>query len=654
MRPNSNVTYENHASSTSTEHYLKIIAEPDANLAKLAKEEEELLKSLADPFLPKVFQFPELKGITLIYKDSEFNTKGYEITFLSEEDANVFKSRLSQKCLSDGKKVSKDFRIVTLAENKKILTLSFPSGNTENIKKLCDRLKDSQSVYESNKAFEAKLDTRIKKTAALALNIGGILPIIPIISWGLGKTFQASHLYFGLGSTAARTFLQIAKFGLENSHLYSIEEGSTLSWQLTNTNKSLDEINTREKKLAKSTDSFAIFFRYSSIITGAAGALLNFSSIVFNAFGDLLINTLAENANNSARKPSSLASSDPLTKGFYYCLNGLSKGCLYGLAGVASTVGLPFRATGMLLRSAGSILSTDAILLADAKNNPKLSSISKEFRKFDNFTIDSRFWIEKMMQKKQEPLGNTQKILAKVEVNVAQEEGLKEIQETAFKLFKELKGPSFQLSGIANDKNQYCEVATIKQKGNSYKLLYSPTTNHISIVDPQEDLNYAEETNKWNSDIEETDRADFTKLVSSLTNPKIKINPNQGTITKAPGHDSGLSFEAFKKKKSEATAAKKGQAGEHKIDGSEFKHNYSQYQYRENDDGTKTLYRKGAIRQNPVEISELEEFKIINDLYKKYGKEILEGEKPSTIVNYPLAQTLKAIKTVQDNSYFYH
>lgn len=577
------------------------------------EEEEKLLKSLADPFLPKVFQFPELKKITLKKEGtSTGNDEKYTINFPSEEDATVFKSRLSQKCLFDGKKILADDKIEQLAEDKKILTLSFPPGDTKSIKKLCDRLKDSQSVYESNKAFEAKLDTSIKRTAALALNIGGLLPIIPLISCGFGKVCQEVHVKTGFGSTAARTFLQIAKLGLENSHIYSTEPGSTYGGPLNNTDRWLGEIDSREKKAARSNA------RFTPLITGTIGAALNAASMLLNYCGDKF-DTAAENCNINARE-------GYYSKIPYYCVSTCS-----------SVFAIAFKAPGMILRSAGSILSTDAILLADNREN-WLSGFGKALRRLDNSAIELR--LDKNVAQGKKPLKEGKIIENLTDLSPIPDEDLKAIQGTAFELFKKLKGPSFQTSGIKDDKNQYCEVATIKQKGNSYKLLFSPTTGDISIVDPRKDLNSAETKNSWNSDIDqETDRADFKALVLSLTNPtKTKPEKNtEGTITKASGQDIGLSSEDFRVKKS---AAKKSQADEHKIDGLEFKHNYSQYQYREN-----TLYRKGATNKDVVAMSEVKEFEIINDLYKKYGE-------PSTTVSHPLATTLKAIKKVQDRSSF--
>ena len=564
------------------------------------EEEEKLLKSLADPFLPKVFQFPELKKISLKKEGAvSGGDEKYTINFPSEEDATAFKSRLSQKCLSDGKKILADNKIEQLAENKKILTLSFPSGNTENIKKLYDRLKDSQSVYESNKAFEAKLDTSIKEKAAFVLNICGLLPIIPLISWGLGKVCQEVHVKTGFGSTAARTFLQIAKLGLEKSHLYSTEPGSTYGDPLSNIDKWLGEIDSRKKKAARSN------YRFTPLITGVIGGASNAVSIALNYCGDGL-DIVAEDINILARD-------EYIFKYPGYCL-----------AACFSAAAIAFKASGMILRSAGSILSTDAILLADNEEN-RLSGFGKALRRLDNSVIEWR--LEKNVAPGKKP-SKEEKIIENLRgspIQKGSDENLKAIQKTAFDLFKELKGPSFQTSGIKDDKNQYCEVATIKQKGNSYKLLFSPTTGDISIVDTRKDLNSAETKNSWNSDIEqETDRDEFKALVLSLANTT-KTKPEkktEGTITKASGQDIGLSSEDFRAKKSAGTAAKKSQADEHKIDGLEFNHNYSQYQYREN-----TLYRKGATKKY-VAMNEIEEFKIINDLYKKYGKEILEGEKP--------------------------
>jgi hypothetical protein len=632
----------------------KILAEfaeldPDAKLAELA-EEEKLLKSLADPFLPKVFQFPELKEISLKHGTlTSHNVKQYKITFLTEKDASEFELRLKQKCLSDGERVLAADDTATLETDKRVLTLNLTTpGNTESIKKLCNRLEDSKDTYESNKAFEKELDTSIKKAAAFALNIGGLLPIIPLISCGFGKVCKEVHATTGMGSTFARTFLQIAKLGLENSHIYSTDPGSTYGDPLSNIDNWLHEIDSREKKAARSNT------RLTTFITGVTGVLLNFSSIVSNGFGDFFINTLAENANNWARKPSSLVASNPLTKGWNYCINGLSKGILYGLAGVASTCGLPFRATGMLLRSAGSILSADAILLADADNTytSRLSSFGKAVRATDKLAIDSRFAIERMWAREKIEPTVEQKAPVKNSIKgsiiqTGSDADLKKIQEKAFDLFKGMKGPSFQSSGIKDDKNQYCEVATIKLKGNSYKLLYSPTNCDISIVDHREDLNYAEKKNTWNSDIEVQDRIGFKELVLGLSTSKTKSFKNTyGEIT-ASGQELGLSYTDFQTKKSEATSETT------KIDGLTFKHNYSQYQYIKDASGT-NLYRDGAMMQNPTRVSEVDELRIINDLYKTHGKEILGGNKPSTIVNHPLATTLKAIKTVQNDRSFYH
>jgi|GEM_PF-3322910 len=591
--------------------------------ASLEEEEENLLRSLADPSLPEVFQFPELKGIILKFgTPNTHNTKQYNITFPSEKEASEFESRLKEKCLFDGKKVLTDGDTATLTTDKKVLTLDFINpGNTESIKKLCNRLKDSKNTYESNKEFEKELDTSIKKVAALALNIGGLLPIIPLASCLLGKCCQECHARTGLGSTFARTFLQIAKLGLKNSHLYSTDPGSTCGDYLESTNKWLNEIDQREKLDAKSSR------RFTHLITGTIGAISNALSMGCNYIGDGL-DTLAERVNIFARD------------GYYsktaYCLSAL-----------LLTIAIPFKASGMILRSAGSILSADAILIADNKN--KFADFGKWLRRFDNFIIETRLAPEKASLK----INGVEKkefitTLKDKKVEQILDEDLAKIRETAFSLFKEITGPSFQKSGIKGDGNEYCEVAKVKLKNNSYILLFSPINGDISIVEPRKDLNLKEEKNQWNSCIEEgTERADFTKLVLSLVAKpdKTKLNNIKGSSAKVSGHQFGLTSEQFQKKKTEtekdATKA---------IDGLGFKYNYNQYEYKKSPDGkTTSLYRQGATKKDLTAVNELEEFKIINDLYKTHGKKILEGRSPSTIVSHPFAETLKAIKTVQND-----
>ncbi len=488
---------------------------------------------------------------------------------------------------------------------------------------------------EHLKDKETKYDRSTKKVAAFALNFFGIIPVIPMASYGLGKLFQATHRGIGAGSNLARTFLQVAKLGLENSHPYSLkdkedlEKASWLGSLLDDAKESLENIDSRETELAKHTGGGALR-GLCMILTVPIGAILSLASIIPNVVGDIFLNKLVPAIKN-------------LTKDSGFFLENVG----YAGVGVVSIIGIGSRAPGMLLRSAGSILSADVICFAnkDGTANTNFNGIGNFLVRFDNFIIGTRIKESKSNEKTDiADIANT--------ATTTGDENLEAIRKKAFELFQTIKGPSFQSSGIEGDERQYCEVATIKFQKSSYKLLYSPSDCLISIVSPEKDLNWGGNAGDWHSQISSTEqRTAFAALIDKLETKKVKTHTiGKNSITLAKEHESGVSYGEFLKMKG-------GVDKKNPLAGLEFKYKYNEYVY-EGDVGKETLHRKTG--ETHVELGQLQEFMIMSGLFKQNNQQINRdmGETsrkkstPNTVVGKPLATALKSISKIQNKQFF--
>jgi hypothetical protein len=498
---------------------------------------------------------------------------------------------------------------------------------------------------EHLKDKETEYDRSTKKVAAFALNFFGIIPVIPMASYGLGKLFQATHREIGLGSNFARTFLQVAKLGLENSHPYplkdkeDLEKASWLGSLLDDAKESLEKIDYRETELAKYAGGG--FFRgLLGFFTGIGGVTLSLGSFIPNFVGDWCLNKAV-----------------PAIKDWTKDSGFLGESFGYALVGVASIIGIGFRAPGMLLRWAGSILSADVICCANkgGGQDTLFNTIGNTLVIFDNWIIDQR-----IRENKPPEITDILNKLPTAAATAAADAEFEAIRKKAFELFQKIKGPSFQSSGISEDKRQYCEVATIKFEKNSYKLLYSPSDGQISIVSPEKDLNTGVQINGWNSQISSPElKTAFAQLIDELKIPTAvfeeakpyKIGKN--SITLAKEHESGVSYEQFLKMKSEGLAKRTAPPP---LAGSEFKYKFNEYVYEVDTTGKETLKRKTG--ETTVPLGKLEEFMIMNDLFKQHNQQINRdaGVKrrntPHTVVGKPFATNLKSIAKAQNTPFY--
>lgn len=595
------------------------------------------LRALSYPSLTEIgnFRIPELAGVTLKITP-EVTTTGSEalekhvMTFTNPENAKAFWEKLSWKCIKDGKKVFSG--PIPPEPTGTELTLDLGSSNENPIETLAKRIRYSHEAYKANKAFvDSRLDRTTKKLAAAALNVTFGVPLVPILCYGLGKTFQWTNENTGFGSTLARTFLHTAKLGLENSHLFSLKDpDNKTTWigtALRDSEKSLKAIDQRESKIVESTSKFGIpnFVRgISAVVTGIVGAMFNGISIPLNAIGDLCINGAAKDLKNSAKE------GGVLTK----MLN-------YPLAAVATVLGAGFRIPGMFCRSAGSILSADANCLADGQKTTPLSGIGLLFRKMDNFTQRNSRSQATPDDKVAEKIN-----FEKTELN---DPDLKEVRAKALEIFKNIQSPNFVSSGIPEDKREYCEVAELTFNDHAYKLLFSPVDGAISIVSSQKDLNFNEKANSWNTDMsKKTDQNKFKELIQKLDVKKSadekSVDNNEVTRARDNG---GLSYEKFSEKNRAFDAAKqKSKNGE-----INFKHAGDQYEYRADAfaaDKKVVLHRKNGKDMIPV--GGLDEFKIISEVFANNEFEFSNPfAKPSAS---PKATIAEALAKTQTKSYF--
>ena len=593
------------------------------------------LRALSYPSLTEIgnFRIPELAGVTLeitpeVTEGSAAPEKRV-MTFTSPENAKAFWEKLSWKCIMDGKEVFSG--PIPPEPTGTELTLDLGSSNENPIETLAERIRYSHEAYKANKAFvDSRLDRTTKKLAAAALNLTAGVPLVPMVCFGLGKTFQWTHEKTGFGSTLARTFLHTAKLGLENSHLFPLKDlDNKTTWPigtaLKDSEKSLKAIDQRESKIAESPSRLGIpnvVRGTSAILTGFVGAIFNLTSIPLNWLGDSCINAAAKDLKNSAKE------------GVF-----LTKMVAYPLAAVATVLGAGFRIPGMLCRSAGSILSADGNCLADARSGKTdlLSGIGRVVRQVDNFT----------QRQGRSQAAPDDKIAEKInfeKTNLADPD-LEEVRTRALDIFKNIQSPNFVSSGIPKDKREYCEVAELTLNDHAYKLLFSPVDGTISIVNPQKDLNFNEKVNSWNTDMsEKTDRDKFKELIKKLD---VKISADEKSVgnnevTRARDNG-GLSYEKFAEKKrtfeSDKNKSKNGEIS--------FTHAGDRYEYRADafsTDKNVVLHRKKGKDMIPV--GGLDEFKIISEVFANNEFEFSNPfAKPSASPKATIAQALAEAKT---------
>ncbi len=594
------------------------------------------LRALSYPSLTEIgnFRIPELEGVTLKIT-LEADPAGTAIpakhvmTFTSLENAKAFWEKLSWKCIKDGKEVFSGTIPPKPTGNE--LTLDLGSSDENPIETLGERIRYSHEAYKENKAFvDSRLDRTTKKLAAAALNLTAGVPLVPMVCFGLGKTFQWTHEKTGFGSTLARTFLHTAKLGLENSHLFSLKDpDNKTTWPigtaLKDSEKSLKAIDRRESKIVESKNKFKIpnFIRgASAILTGFVGAIFNLTSIPLNWLGDSCINVAAKDLKNSAKEGVVL-----------------TKMVAYPLAAVATVLGAGFRIPGMLCRSAGSILSADANCLADARSGKTdlLSGIGRVVRQVDNFT----------QRQGRSQAAPDDKIAEKINFTKTQltDPDLEEVRTRALDIFKNIQSPNFVSSGIPKDEREYCEVAELTLNDHAYKLLFSPVDGAISIVSSQKDLNFNEKVNSWNTDMSaKTDRDKFKELIKKLD---VKISADEKSVgnnevTRARDNG-GLSYEKFAEKKrtfeSDKNKSKNGEIS--------FTHAGDRYEYRADafsTDKNVVLHRKKGKDMIPV--GGLDEFKIISEVFANNEFEFSNPfAKPSASPKATIAQALAEAKT---------
>ena len=594
------------------------------------------LRALSYPSLTEIgnFRIPELEGVTLKIT-LETDPAGTAIpakhvmTFTSLENAKAFWEKLSWKCIKDGKKVFSGTIPPKPTSNE--LTLDLGSSDENPIETLGERIRYSHEAYKENKAFvDSRLDRTTKKLAAAALNLTAGVPLVPMVCFGLGKTFQWTHEKTGFGSTLARTFLHTAKLGLENSHLFSLKDSQDkATWPigaaLKDSEKSLKAIDRRESKIVESKNKFKIpnFIRgASAILTGFVGAIFNLTSIPLNLIGDFYINVAAKDLKNSAKEG-----------------GVLTKMVAYPLAAVATVLGAGFRIPGMLCRSAGSILSADANCLADARSGKTdlLSGIGRVVRQVDNFT----------QRQGRSQAAPDDKIAEKINFTKTQltDPDLEEVRTRALDIFKNIQSPNFVSSGIPKDKREYCEVAELTLNDHAYKLLFSPVDGAISIVNPQKDLNFNEKVNSWNTDMsEKTDRDKFKELIKKLeaktSADEKRVDNNEVTRARDNG---GLNYNKFAEK-NRAFEVDKNKSKNGEIN---FKHAGDQYEYRVDafaTDKKVVLHRKKGKDMIPV--GGLDEFKIISKVFANNEFEFSNPfAKPSASPKATIAQALAEAKT---------
>ncbi len=592
------------------------------------------LRALSYPSLTEIgnFRIPELAGVILEItpEDTSLSTpEKHVMTFTSHENAKAFWEKLSWKCIKDGKEVFSGTIPPKPTGNE--LTLDLGSSDENPIETLGERIRYSHEAYKENKAFvDSRFDRTTKKLAAAALNLTAGVPLVPMVCFGLGKTFQWTHEKTGFGSTLARTFLHTAKLGLENSHLFSLKDpDNKTTWPigtaLKDSEKSLKAIDRRESKIVESKNKFKIpnFIRgASAILTGFVGAIFNLTSIPLNLIGDFYINVAAKDLKNSAKEG-----------------GVLTKMVAYPLAAVATVLGAGFRIPGMLCRSAGSILSADANCLADARSGKTdlLSGIGRVVRQVDNFT----------QRQGRSQAAPDDKIAEKINFTKTQltDPDLEEVRTRALDIFKNIQSPNFVSSGIPKDKREYCEVAELTLNDHAYKLLFSPVDGAISIVNPQKDLNFNEKVNSWNTDMsEKTDRDKFKELIKKLeaktSADEKRVDNNEVTRARDNG---GLNYNKFAEK-NRAFEVDKDKSKNGEIN---FKHAGDQYEYRVDafaTDKKVVLHRKKGKDMIPV--GGLDEFKIISKVFANNEFEFSNPfAKPSASPKATIAQALAEAKT---------
>ncbi len=466
---------------------------------------------------------------------------------------------------------------------------------------------------------EIKGDIFPKKFWGAALNISLGIPIIPMVSYGIGKIFQQTHEEIGLGSTLARTFLGIAKLGLENSAFSLKKKDGKASWpvgtSLNGVKKSINNIDIRERELGKNGYIRNIFSSSAAFI----GCFFNFGAAIPNFLGDCSYR-LADIFRASGKEAGIIKKS--------FC---------YAAAGVLSLIGFACRAPAVLLRSAGSILSADAEFLPEGSRRVRWIASRGNF-------FDSCRFGEKVSD-----------IRRDINENLLTLPGLddpsnNEVRRKAIELFKKIKGPKFKESGITGHDDLYCAVAKIKFEGESYELLLSPESGSFLIANPKRDLNASKYAERDTLDsIDEDKKQLFVDLIKNLkvADTFHKSGENLITMTK---DNPGLSYEEF-------TRSKLPSVQEKEKDTIKFQLKSIEYEFSKTDVEQKRTLKDLSIPGRPRLVGTLDEFMILNRLAKNHIKAIPPQQKsesilPRAAVKSPTAVRLMKLQSEREVSFF--
>jgi hypothetical protein len=464
---------------------------------------------------------------------------------------------------------------------------------------------------------EIKGDIFAKKLWGAALNITFAIPIIPMVSYGIGKIFQQTHEEFGLGSTLARTFLGIAKLGLENSAFPLKKKDGKASWPvgtfLNGVKKSINNIDRREKELG-----IAGYFRnFFSSFTATIGFVPNLGAAFINIFGDVcdgIANFFLDQGKEAGI---------------------ITKGICYTLANVAFSSGLVFKVPAVLLKLAGSILTADAKCLPEASIGGWIAS---NVNFFDNCRFGEKAKVSDTPRDIAKDLSTLRPLTDSLNDAVSKK---------AIELFKKIKGPKFKKSGITGNDDLYCAVAKIKFEGESYELLLSPESGSFLIANPKTDLNTLKDAERDTLDsIDHDKRQSFSDLIKNLkvTDTFYKSDENLITMTK---NNPGLSYEEFMGFKS--SADRERETIRFEIDSNE-------YEFSKTNGNQKRTLKNLSRPDGNRDVGTLNEFMILNRLAKNHIKEIPQQKSesgfPGVAVKSPTAVRLMETQSKQETKSF--
>ncbi len=556
------------------------------------------------------------------------------LTFQNKEDAVAFNRRFRDRNAS----FTQNNSTITFDQNSPTtVKINFPHTKTVDraVEEISEEI-DNQEVTKERRNKESRLDRGTKTLIGNALSILG--PTIPMACYYAGRGFQALHSWCQFGSIPARVLLQAAELGLKNPVIPNKDIGATdlVDTTLNTINKSLKNIDSAEggffdqaPSIAKAVSSIP---RQSfAVVFGVTGAALNLISGVMNWAGDSCLSGSRACAENTGIGPS---------------------GLLFGIGAVVTFAGASvLKPVGLATRALGSALSHDVMLYKGSNSPATMAAALATWA--DKFAIDKRFF-HRDSDKDAIPK-NFNVEGEKIETDPA----LEEIRKNAKEIFKKIRSPQFTRSGIENDPREYCRVAQVYPNNHSFELLFCPEDGSICIASPIKRLNRQLSSSDWNDVRNISDRDDFAKLVEkalSLDGTKNRHYEDRSdlvhggktdSITRAPD-GRGITYEEFLNEKNKALDALAQNSKAPSLKNFKFRISpveglaiaAEQYEVVLDKFENMKMYRRagdGVL----VELSEMEEFKVINRVYERNSATISNSSVDHRDGNAPQANSVK-------------